>query len=252
MHASKPVNTPLATNMHLSNFEGKLLENPYNYRQMVRALQCLTFTRPDLAYAVNLVSQFMHSPREPHLHTVKQILRYVKRTINYGLHFSRSINPSLIAYPDIDWAGCLDTRRSTSGYCVYLGPNLISWLAKKQPTIARSSSEAEFRSLAQALAETIWIRRILRELGVTLHKPVTLFSDNLSATYMATNPVLHQRTKHIDIDTKFIREKLNNGDLQITHISTENQIADIFTKPLTTSRFQFLRSNLHIFQQSSD
>jgi hypothetical protein len=207
MHVSKPVNTPLATNMHLSNFEGKLLENPYNYKQMVSALQYLTFTRYDLTYTVNLVSQFMHSPRELHLHAVKRILRYVKGTINYELHFSRSINPSLIAYSNADWAGYLDTRRSTSGCCVYFGPNLILWSAKKQPTIARSRSETEFRSLAQALAETIWIRRILRELGVTLHKSVTLFSNNLSATYMATNPVLHQRTKHVDINTKFIREK---------------------------------------------
>jgi hypothetical protein len=124
-------------------------------------------------------------------------------------------------------------------------------VSQKATNYCQIRSETEFRSLAQALAETIWIRRILRELGVTLHKPVTLFSNNLSATYMATNPVLHQRTKHIDIVTKFIREKLNNGDLQITHISTENQIADIFTKPLTTSHIQFLRSNLHIFQQSS-
>lgn len=168
------------------------------------------------------------------------------------MHFNRCINPSLIAYSNADWASCANRRRSASDYFVYLGSILISWSAKKQPTIARSSSEAEFHSLAQALAETIWIRQILRELGVMLHKPVTLFSDNLSATYMAANPIFHQRTKHIDIDTKFIREKLNDGDLQIAHISTEKQIADIFTKPLSTSRFHFLRSNLHIFQRSSD
>lgn len=133
----------------------------------------------------------MHAPHDPHLQAVKRILRYVKGTINYGLFFRKSINPTLTTYSDADWTGCPDTRRSMFGYYVFLGPSLISWSAKKQPTIARSSSEAEFRSLAQALTEMIWIRCILRDLGFPLHKPVHLFSNNLSDTYMATNPVLY-------------------------------------------------------------
>ncbi|XP_020081520.1 uncharacterized protein LOC109705186 [Ananas comosus] len=197
---SKPVSTHLSPTSRLSSHEGHLLEDPYTYRQIVGALQYLTFTRPDISYAVNSVSQYLHAPREPHMQAVKRILRYIRGTLTYGLPISRCDNPSLVAFADADWAGCPDTRRSTSGYCIFLGPNLISWSAKKQPTISRSSSGAEYRAVAYTLAETVWIRRLLRDLRVFLWRSISIYCDNLSTTYLAANPVLHARTKHIELD----------------------------------------------------
>ncbi|XP_020114487.1 uncharacterized protein LOC109728471 isoform X3 [Ananas comosus] len=178
---SKPVSTPLSPTSRLSSHEGHLLEDPYTYRQIVGALQYLTFTRPDISYAVNSVAQYLHAPREPHMQAVKRILRYIRGTLTYGLPISRCDNPSLVAFADADWAGCPDTRRSTSGYCIFLGPNLISWSAKKQPTISRSSSEAEYRAVAYTLAETVWIRRLLRDLRVFLWRSLSVFIAIISA-----------------------------------------------------------------------
>ncbi|XP_020094156.1 uncharacterized protein LOC109714127 [Ananas comosus] len=243
---SKPVSTPLSPTSCLSSHEGHLLEDLYTYRQIVGALQYLTFTRPDISYAVNSVAQYLYTPREPHMQAVKRILRYIRGTLTYGLPISRCDNSSLVAFADADWAGCPDTRRSTSRYCIFLGPNLISWSAKKQPTISRSSSEAEYRAVAYTLAETVWIRRLLRDLRVFLWRSISIYCDNLSTTYLAASPVLHARTKHIELDHQFLRKKVQSGDLALIHIPSDKQLADIFTKPLTSSRFSILRLNLHI------
>ncbi|XP_024164434.1 uncharacterized mitochondrial protein AtMg00810-like [Rosa chinensis] len=152
---SKPVSTPMSTKSLLSTNDGDLLDNPTTFREMVSSLQYLTITRPDIAFAVNSVSQYMSKPRVPHRIAAKRILRYIKGTLDHGLSFSPQRQPvHLSAYSDADWAGCPDSRRSTSGYLIYLGSNLISWCSKKQPTIARSSVESEYRSLAHASAET--------------------------------------------------------------------------------------------------
>ncbi|XP_020088552.1 uncharacterized protein LOC109710418 [Ananas comosus] len=213
---------------------------------LVDALQYLTFTRPNISYAVNIVAQYLQTPREPHMQAVKRILRYIRGTLSYGLPLSRCVNPSLVAFADADWAGCPDTHCSTSGYCVFLGPNLISWSAKKQPTIFRSSSEAEYRAVAYTLAETVWLQRLLRDLGVFLWHSISIYCDNLNTTYLAANPILHARTKHIELDHQFLREKVQSGDLDLVHISSDKQLADIFIKPLSPSRFLVLRLNLRI------
>ena len=154
----------------------------------------------------------MSIPRTTHLLAAKRILRYLKGTVDFGLFYQRS-SPSLHirTYSDADWARCPDTRRSTSGFCVFLGPNLISWTAKKQQTVSRSSVEAEYRSLAHACAESAWIMQLLRDLQFSPPLPATLLCDNLSATYIASNPVFHARTKHIELDYHFIRERIALG-----------------------------------------
>ena len=151
---------------------------------------------------------------------------------------------TLSAFSNADWAGCPDTRRYTSGFCVFLGPNLISWSAKKQPTVSRSSAESEYRSLAQVCAETVWIAHLLRELQVSISSPITLYCDNLSTTYMASNPVFHARTKHIELDYHFIRERVTSGTHRVQFVPTIDQTADLFTKGLHKQRFQLLRSKL--------
>lgn len=152
----------------------------------------------------------------------------------------------LNAYSDADWAGSVDDRKSTSGFCVYLGDNLLSWGSKKQPTVARSSTEAEYKSLATTSSELTWLQYMLTELHVSLASPPILWCDNIGATFLASNPVIHARTKHIEIDYHFVRERVANKSLQIRFLSTNDQLADIFTKPLASPRFLLLSSKLTV------
>ncbi|XP_071700582.1 secreted RxLR effector protein 161-like [Rutidosis leptorrhynchoides] len=153
------------------------------------ALQYLTFTRPDIAYAVQQICLHMQAPKECHMHALRRILRYIKGTVSYGLQLSRSSLSSLISYTDADWGGCPDTRRSTSGYYVYLGGNLVSWSAKRQPTVSRSSAEAEYRGIANVVSESCWLRNILLELRCPITKATIVFCDNVSAMFLSGNPI---------------------------------------------------------------
>ena len=164
MTACKPLSTPADTGSKLSDSAGPPVEDLTLYRSLVGALQYLTITRPDIAYAVQQVCLFMHDPRQTHFQALKRIIRYIKGTLSLGHHLRRSPVNRFTAYSDADWGGCPDTRRSTSGYCVYLGDSLISWSAKRQPTMSRSSAEAEYRGVANAVAEVCWLRNLVLEL----------------------------------------------------------------------------------------
>jgi hypothetical protein len=177
----------------------------------------------------------MHDPREPHLVLVKRILRYVKGTLSSGLHIGTGPVHSLTAYSDADWAGCPDSRRSTFGFCVFLGDNLISWSSKRQTTVSRSSAETEYRAVAHAVAECCWLRQLLQELHVPLDSATVVHCDNVSAVYMTANPVHHRRTKHIEIDIHFVREKVALGQVRVLHVPSSHQFADIMTKGLRFS-----------------
>lgn len=155
MHLAKPCPSPMVPNLSLSRHEGDPFDNPRLYCSIVGALQYATLTRPDISFAVNKVSQFMHAPTVPHWCAVKRILRYLQGSVSHGLHIKPAPSLSLHAYSDADWADSPNDRKSTSGFCIFLGPNLISWSSKKQPTVSRSSTEAEYRSLAVASSELI-------------------------------------------------------------------------------------------------
>jgi hypothetical protein len=179
----------------------------------------LTITRPDIAFTVNSIAQFMSQPHIPHLIAAKRILRYIKGSLDHGLFFSPQPHPTyLTAYASANWAGCSDSRRSTSSYLVYLGTNLVSWCFKKQPTIAHSSVESEYRSLSHASAESTWLDYLLYELGAHIQFPILLHCDNLSATYMAFNLMFHARTKHIEFDYHFVYEKVALGSHHVCFI----------------------------------
>ncbi|GJX03534.1 uncharacterized mitochondrial protein-like protein, partial [Tanacetum coccineum] len=242
---SKPVSTPLAAN-EVFVTGGSLFANPTLYRSLVGALQYLTITRPDLSYAVNQASQFLHAPTDAHFQSVKRILRYVKGTITYGLIFRRPHSNSILGYSDADWARCIETRRSTYGYSIFLGGNLVSWSAKKQPTVSRSSCESEYRAMANTAAEIIWITHLLRELHALPPDRPTLLCDNKSALFMSQNPVSHKRAKHIDLDYHFVRELVASGKLYTKFIPTKLQVADIFTKSLPHPQFEYFRSLLRL------
>ena len=205
-------------------------------------------TRPDLAFAVNKVCQYLRAPRSTHWAAVKRILRYVKATISHGLLMRPDTRSSglLSAFSDADWAGSADDRRSTGGYAIFYGGNLVAWSARKQATASRSSTESEYKSLANATAELIWVQALLDELGVSQHSPLVLWCDNIGATFLSSNPVFHARTKHIEVDYHFVRERVAQKLLQIRFISSKDQLADIFTKPLPLPLFQNCKRNLNL------
>ncbi|GJU98788.1 ribonuclease H-like domain-containing protein [Tanacetum coccineum] len=240
-----PSRTPVDTKSKLGP-EGVPVQDPTLYRSLAGGLQYLTFTRPDLSYAVQQVCLYMHDPREPHFTALKRILRYVRGTVDFGLQLYASATTSLVGYTDADWAGCPSTRRSTSGYCVFLGDNLLSWSAKRQHTISRSSAEAEYRGVANVVAETAWLRNLLRELHSPLSTATLVYCNNVSAVYMSANPVQHQRTKHIEIDIHFVRDMVTTGQVRVLHVPSRYQYADIFTKGLPSTLFEEFRSSLSV------
>lgn len=178
---SKTTSTPNEANVKFTSTDGNLLRDPTLYRQLVGSLIYMTVTRPNIAYAVHIVSQFMTAPRSTHYAAVLHILRYVKGTMFHGLHFPFRESLKLQAYSDSDWAGDPTNRRSTTGYCFFLGNSLISWRSKKQSVVARSSTEAEYRALADATSELVWIRWLLEDMGVVQKNPTPLHCDNRSA-----------------------------------------------------------------------
>jgi len=229
--------TPVDARAKLSATEVSPVANPTEYRSLAGALQYLTLTQSDLAYAVQQVYLFMHNPRESHLALVKRILLYVKGTLSVSLHIGIGPVDKLIAYSDADWVGCPDSRRSTSGFCVFLGDNLVSWSSKRQTTVSRSSAEAEYRAVAHVIAECCWLRQLLQELHVPLRVATVVYCDNVSAVYMTANPVHHHLTKHIEIDIHFVREKVALGEVRVLHVPSQYQFADIMTKGLPVQLF---------------
>jgi hypothetical protein len=173
-----------------------------------------------------------------------RVLRYLKGCPGKCLFFPRNSSLQIKGYTDADWAGCKDTRRSISGQCFFLGHSLVSWRTKKQLTVSRSSSEAEYRALASASCELQWLTYLLRDLEVQCIKPPVLYCDNQSAIYIAANPVFHERTKHLEIDCHIVREKLQAGLFKLLPISSKDQVADFFTKSLLPQPFHLLLSKL--------
>jgi hypothetical protein len=159
---------------------------------------------------------------------------------------SKSSSTVVSAFSDADWAGCPDDRRSTGGFAVYVGSNLVLWNAKKQATVSRSSTEAEYKSLANATTKVMWVQTLLDELGVSQSKAAVLWCDNIGATYLSANPVFYGRTKHIEVDYHFVRERVAQKLLNIKFISSGDQVADGFTKSLSTRQLEIFRRNLNL------
>ncbi|XP_058211908.1 uncharacterized mitochondrial protein AtMg00810-like [Rhododendron vialii] len=236
MLGCRPADSSIEANHHLSGDVGERTDKE-RYQRLVGRLIYLAHTRPDVTYAVGVVSQFMHDPRTSHLDTVYRILRYLKAAPGRGILFSNHGHLRLEAFTVVDWAGSVDDRRSTSGYCTFLGGNLITWQSKKQSVVARSSAEAEYRAMAHGVCELLWLQTVLHDLRISDNDPMKLYCDNKAAINIAHNPVQHDRTKHIEIDRHFIKEKLSKGLICMPFVRSKNQLADIFTKGLGRKSF---------------
>jgi hypothetical protein len=217
MHNCMPTRTPLVVDEKLSLTDGDPLssDDATSYRSLVGALQYLTLTRPDISYSVNKVCQFLHAPTTLHLSVVKRILCYVHGTLGPGIHIRPSQSLLLSAFSDADWDGNADDRRSIRGFAIFLGPDLITWNACKQATVSRSSTEVEYKALANATAEVIWIQSVLADLSIRLNHVLCLWCDNMGVTYMTVNPHFHGRTKHIEVDFHFVHERVARRHLDV-------------------------------------
>lgn len=245
----KPISTPIEPNAKICAHEGKELDDGTMYRQLVGSLIYLTLSRPDIAYAVGVMSRYMQSPKKPHLDAARRILRYVKGTIDYGLLYKRGEDCKLVGYCDADYVGDHDTRRSTTGYVFKLGSGPISWCSKRQPTISLSTTEAEYKAAAVAAQESTWLVLLMEDLHQKVDYAVPLHCDNQSAIRLAENPVFHARTKHVEVHYHFIREKVLMEEMEMRQIKTDDQIADLFTKGLSIGKCEGFRCQLNMVRR---
>lgn len=226
-----PVATPVDTKAKVSALEGSPASDGPFYRSIVGALQYLT--SPDQTCSM-LSSRcvFICTPLVTHWTLMKRILRYIRGTMSLGITLTMSSSMDMVVYSDADWAGCPDTRRSTSGYNVYIGPSLASWSSKRQLTVSRSSAEPEYRAVANAVAECTWLRQLLQELHHDVSHATVVYCDNVFAVYLSANPVRHRRTKHSELDIHFMHEQIALGRIRVLHVPTAQQFADVMTKGL--------------------
>ncbi|KAM1043034.1 hypothetical protein ACFX2A_035145 [Malus domestica] len=239
MIGAKPTNCPMEQHLRLTPSDGELLKNPPQYRCLVGRLIYLIITRPDITFSVHVLSQFMQQPKKPHLEAADRVLRYLKKAPGQGVLFPAHGKLQLKGYYDAYWASCLTTKQSVTSFCVFLGGAPISWKTKKQPIVSRSSTKSEYRSMASLTCELVWLKYLLQDMCVTHLQPCLLYCDNQAALHIATNPVFHECTKHIEIDCHTMREKIQSGLIKTSHASAQH-IANIFTKPLSSPLFHTL------------
>ncbi|XP_019450622.1 PREDICTED: uncharacterized protein LOC109352894 [Lupinus angustifolius] len=222
---SKPCSTPMDPNANLHGNYGHPLTDPSKYRRLIGRLIYLTHTRPDISYSVSHLSQFLANPTDMHYEAGLRIVKYLKNALGQGLFFPTQNTTKLTSFSDSDWGSCIDTRRLITGFCFFIGKALISWKSKRQKTMSISSAEAEYRALALAGCEARWLSYRFPDLQGNHVTPIMLYYDNQSALHIASNPVFHERTNHIEIDCHSIRERVQYGEVHLLPISTENQLA---------------------------
>ena len=213
MMGCRPSSFPMEQNLKLDKRSDKERVDENQYRRLVGRLLYLQATRPDIIYAVNILSQFVGDPRVSHLEAANRVLRYLKATPGQGILLTKDGGTSLTAYCDSDWLGCPITRRSRTCYLLLLGGTPISWKSKKQSVVSRSSAEAEYRAMASTVSEILWLRWLLKELELPCDSPTQLFCDNQAARNIANNPIFHERTKHVEMDCYFVRERVESKEI---------------------------------------
>jgi hypothetical protein len=237
MEASNPVHNPIVPGVKLGKDEDGVKVDATVYKQMVGSLMYLTVTRPDLMFVVCLASRFMANPTELHFQVVKRVLRYIRGTVELGIFYKRRGDRMLLAYTDSDYAGDVCDRKSTSGYVFSLSGGAVSWTSKKQPIVTLSTTEAEYVAAASCATQGIWMKRVLERLGHSQNNCITILCDNSSTIKLSKNPVLHGRSKHIDVRFHFLRDLTRGGKVKLVYCGSKDQLADIMTKPLKLEEF---------------
>jgi hypothetical protein len=245
MDDSKPLLLPMSTTTALDADEDGEPVDQKEYRSMIGSLLYLTATRPDIQFFVFLCACFQASPRTSHRQAIKWIFRYLRYTFELGLWYSASSSLSLLSFSDADFVGCRVDRKSTSRTCQFLGSSLVSWSSRKQSSVAQSTTEAEYVAAASCFSQLLWITYTLSGFGEECSH-VPLMCDSTSAISVAKNPVLHSRTKHIEVRYHFLRDNVEKGNIDLIHVPTEKQLVDILTKPLDQATFARLRGGLGV------
>ncbi|CAN6704554.1 unnamed protein product [Malus baccata var. baccata] len=240
---SKPARPPLDSKLQLST-HSEALSDITKYQRLVGKLIYLTITHPDISYALSIVSQFMHAPTLAHMQIVKRILHYLKGSIGRGLLMTKNDSTTIMGYTDADWAGNSLDRKSTTGFCTFVGGNLVTWRSKKQTIVARSSAEAKYRAMAFTACELIWLKSLMLDLGFPSNEPMSMFCDNQAAMHITSNPVFHERMKHIEVDCHYVRAQVQSKIITTYYTRSHDRLADILTKSLPTVPFLCIMSKL--------
>jgi hypothetical protein len=237
MAETKPATVPMSTGFKLTREGDEPLDTTvYRYSELVGGLMYLaTCTRPDIAQAVGALARYMSAPQKQHWEAAKHLLRYVRGTVDFGIHFGEG--DGLQGYCDSDYAGDLDTRRSTSGFVFTLHGGAVSWSSRLQPTVAVSTTEAEYMAAAYAVKEGLWLKKLLLDFGIAV-SPIRIFCDNQGAIKLMKHAIASLRSKHIDVIHHFVRERVARGEVEFEYCRSEEMAADCLTKPLVVSKFQ--------------
>ena len=251
MEDSNPVCTPMVTGCNLSSNDESAAVHQPTYKSMISSLLYLIGTRPNIMHAVGIVGRFQANPKESHLQAVKRIFKYLQGTQNFGLWYPRDTDLTLHEYTNANWAGSVDNRKSTSGVAFYMGSRLVSQFSKRQSSIALSTAEAEYVSIASCCTQLLWMMQTLQDIQITCTPPISILCDNTSAISISKNPVMHSKTKHIPIKYHFLREQVLEQKVKLEYVPSKEQVAAIFTKPLPRETFEYLRQKLGVVVASS-
>jgi hypothetical protein len=248
MKGCNPVDTPMEQHVKLLPGKPELILDATKYRSVVGSLRYLVNSRPDIAFSVGMVSRFMETPNAEHWSAIKRIIRYIAGTIQLGCKYTKGAHSELLGYTDSDHGGDLEKRKSTSGVVFFLGGNIVTWSSQKQRVVSLSSCESEYIAAASGACQGVWLSRLLADLIRTEVKKFRLLIDNRSAQELSKNPVYHERSKHIDTRYHYIRECVSDGTVEVEHVSTDEQLANILTKPLARIRFVEMRRQLGVIK----
>ena len=248
---SNLVGTPVECGVKLSKHDDEEKVNPTFFKSLVGSLRYLTCTRLDILFGVGPVSCYMEAPMMTHLNTTKRILRYLKDTLDYGLLYSPSKDFKFVGYNDSDWVRDMDDRKSNTGFVFYMGDTTFKWMSKKQPIVTLSTCESKYVAATSDVCHAIWLRSLLKELQMFQEEATKIFVDNKSALALAKNPILHDRSKHINTRYHFIRECIARKEVRLEFMKSHDQVADIPTKPLKYDTFNKLRALLGVIKKTS-
>jgi hypothetical protein len=245
MQDVKPMSTPMGTMATLDADEDREPVDQREYWSMIGSLLYLTVTRPDIQFSVSLCARFQALPRTSHRRAVKRMFRYLQSAPGLGLWYSSSLTLFLHGFSDGDFAGCRVERKSTSDTCQFLRSSLVSWSSRKKSSVAQSTTEAEYVAAASCCSQLLWISYTLRDFGEECTQ-IQILCDSTIAISVEKNLVLHSRTKHIEVRCHFLRDNVEKGTIVLSHVPTQDQLADIFTKPLDQATFVRLRGKLGV------